>query len=239
MTTTTDADEHPIIFNDWSINRILAGEKTQTRRIATEDDDCTDIVWREEVPTVGGEKGDKYTGWAKTYEDEVGPPFDMPIDCPYGQPGDVLWVREAFRMPAPADEASPSEYVDPYRDADVWPPVLYPADDDAREADGQWGRKRPSIHMPRELCRIRLRVQDVQVERVQEISDEDVDAGGVENRPDPDGAPWRKWETADGPETNFAHIAFRTLWNDIHGDGAWERNDWVWVVSFSLITDDQ
>jgi len=214
--TIDDAQEHPIIFNEWSIQRIFAREKTQTRRIATEDSTCNRTEWMEDVGTIGGEKGDTYTGWAKRYPEDEGPSFGIPIECPYGQPGDVLWCREAFRLPHTYDEMSPSEYVDGGQphivrfEADKGDYNVVPKDG--------WGRKRPSIHMPRELCRLRLRVEDVRVGRVQEISREDALAEGAD--PPPELTP--KW-------------AFGEKWNEIHGDGAWERNDWVWVITFSRI----
>ena len=223
MTDTAEqTEEHPIIFNSWSIRRILAGEKTQTRRIVkpqppdeapAETAVATGPPWIARVAQCDGEQ--------------------RRVICPYGQPGDMLWVREAFRLPAHSDgNETPSEYTG--RGGNL---VYWEATDESSfgEPGCGWGRKRPSIHMPRELCRLRLRVEDVHVERVQDIQPDDVDAEGVANRPDPDGAPWQKWETADGPETNFAHIAFRTLWNDIHGDGAWDENPWVWVVEFLQI----
>jgi len=200
MTMTTDTTEHPIIFNDWSIRRTLAGEKTQTRRIVTPQprkDNCVEID-----------------------DDTVRHITDHVDACPYGQPGDVLWVREAFRMLALADDQSPTEYIEPFPDADVWRPVLFPADDHAGEADGEWGRKRPSIHMPRELCRIRLRIEDVRVERVKDITEADAEAEGIVYGEDAVGS---------------AKVAFRRLWKSIHGDGAWERNDWVWAIEFSRI----
>ena len=229
--TQEQTDEHPIIFNGWSIRRIFAGEKSETRRIVKPQppyqEDITSYSLSDPLQARW-----KYTGLrGKTQRD------DFIVDVPY-QTGDVLWVREAFRLPALAEGMSPSEYV-----ACRQPPIVkYEADGSTHGDEGPtgspkrgWGRKRPSIHLPRELCRLRLRVEDVRVERLQEISDEDVDAEGVPNTCDPDGAPWRNWKTVDGLETNFARIAFRTLWNDIHGTGAWEENPHVWVVEFSKI----
>jgi len=85
----------------------------------------------------------------------------------------------------------------------------------------EWGRLRPAIHMPRELCRLRLRVEDVRVEQLTDISAADVEAEGI-----------------DLPEEarGYSYLAtqhFEDVWNDIHGEGAWERNDWVWVIEFA------
>jgi hypothetical protein len=217
------------------VRRILAGEKTQTRRIVKPQPQ--DGVIRKES-LISGPYWKAVTGQQKW-------------SCPYGHPGDVLWVREAFRLPAIYDDQTPSWYTEkPVR------PVKYCADDayvTNEEVVGtkpiEWGRKRPSIHMPRELCRLRLRVEDVRVEQVQEISYEDVVAEGLESHVDRERYgqkrtvkyPWSLIERDDLPDTGHSvqdyDYAFKKLWNDIHGDGAWERNEWVWVVSFSRITE--
>lgn len=214
--TIDDVDEHPIIFNEWSIQRILAGEKTQARRIV-----------KPQPPTAAS------GGYYKVGDDAV--PFCYfrgesaaivgEAECPYGQPGSRLWAREAFRLAKRLNETSPKEAA--IKDGMVEPPapqVRYEADGCIITEADEWGRKRPSIHMPKELCRLRLRVEDVRVERVQEITTTDAVAEGIS--PDPFARYAEK-----GNEVN----AFRRKWSDIHGDGAWERNDWVWVVEFSQI----
>ena len=217
MPTTKDVDERPIIFNDWSINRILAGEKTQTRRIVQPQppDDINEPFWDDE-----GQE------WQANHDTrQNGRPMTLPrwtAECPYGQPGAWLWVREAFRLPEWAEDMSPTEWVD----RAAVRTVQFPADGEKIAQNGgdvgrtQFGRKRPSIHMPRELSRIRLRVETVRVERVQSITEADAESEGIVYGKDAVGS---------------AKIAFRRLWKSIHGDGAWERNDWVWVVEFSRL----
>jgi hypothetical protein len=211
--TINDVDEHPIIFNEWSIQRILAGEKTQTRRIVDPqpdpDRELEIYPYHHERPVLDGMKYDNR--WK-----------------PYPE-GGVLWVREGFQLAKRLDDTSPKEAAT--EDGMVEPPVpqvRYEADGRIiTEADG-WGRKRPSTHMPRELCRLRLRVEDVRVERVQEIDGGDASAEGVQPpRPEIDNGAYSIHDVK-------RHM-FREKWNDIHGDGAWERNDWVWVVSFDRI----
>jgi len=218
MTATTDATEHPLIFYEWSIRRILAGEKTQTRRIVKLQLD--DIV--ESIRHVKGHF------WQAN---EMSSEADRTLwqeKCPYGQPGDVLWVREAFQLPEKCDHLSPREYVE---DTSLYA-IRYEAKQpyDQQYGGYTWGAKRPSILMPRELCRLRLRVEDVRVERVQEISDSDVFAEGIE---------YSSWYGCGGGGLDiwyeFPDRAFEHLWNDIYGDGAWDRNDWVWVIEFSRI----
>jgi len=201
MPATADVSEHPIIFSEWSVRRILDEAKTQTRRIV---------------------KNVRRDNTVKLDENTVRHVTDHVEACPYGQPGDVLWVREAFRLPRISKNVSPKEYVTG-GDYDL---CKYEADgkihdpDDHWKRPDKWGRKRPSIHMPRELCRIRLRVEDVRVEPLQQISGNDARAEGCIPNTQSDGA---------------ARLAFAHKWDDIHGDGAWEENPWVWVVSFSRI----
>jgi len=208
----TKAKEHPIIFNEWSINRILADAKTQTRRIIK----TQPSVVLDNHPEVYGEDGDLH-----------------PVTCPYGTKGDILWVREAFRLPAVNDSVSPSEYVGVGCDV-----VRYEADGAVQNnawmdehPDAEWGRLRPSIHMPRELCRLRLRVEDVCVERVQDITPSDIKKEGIEPSLEP-----AYVNVAGEPKPGYDYYGpFIQLWNDIHGQDAWERNEWVWVVVFSRI----
>jgi len=235
--TEEQTEERPIIFSGWSIRRILTGEKSQTRRILKPQPDHvlhegkTAVV---ESPIEVVEDGHSVE---KTHADN-GSVFVDEIECPYGRPGSVLWVREAFRLPAGMDHLSPSEYLAETSDAvGAGAPICrYEADgaffrepelEMAYERDA-WGRKRPSIFMPRELCRLRLRVEDVRVERLHEISEDDAMAEGV--------VPVRRQSTSvHGGTITSASVAFKDLWKEIHGDGAWEENPHVWAVEFSKI----
>lgn len=129
--------------------------------------------------------------------------------CPYGVPSDRLWVRETF--------CYSSGYVAPEGT------VCYRANLPADESTG-WKWK-PSIFMRRADSRITLEVVSTRIERLQEISEEDARAEGV--TPDADCL------------TNRCARPYRDryfdLWNEINGKGAWERNGWVWVVSFRKV----
>jgi hypothetical protein len=226
--TIDDAKEHPIIFNEWSINRILAGEKTQTRRVIdfSKFDPLGEMDMRPGKFEFEGLEDGRSANFC-------GPNGVAVVHCPYGQPGDVLWVREGFQFPEFEDDVSPRDLVDYWVDqAGAPPPVKYSTGETKRAWNGHdWGRKRSSIHMPRELCRIRLRVEDVRVERVQGMSPEDAYAEGVKAQT-PSSEP-RTAIQAQQMQDEAMIDAFREKWNSIHGDGAWERNEWVWVVEFS------
>lgn len=152
-------------------------------------------------------------------------------DKPYAAVGDVLRVRESFRLPSVVDDRSPLEapgltaaYGYPL------PPCWYEADGAlSRPYPAEWGwggpgKLRPGIHLPTALVRIRLEVTAVRLERLHEISDADAIAEGVMTLPgtgDPE---------ADTPVRRFAR-----LWGEINGPDSRGRNPLVWVVSFRRV----
>lgn len=232
--TDTDENERPMLFSGWSVRRTKDEAKTQTRRIVNPQPDY--VVDGTPFNQKVVEKVEDGELVERTHNDE-GHPYVDEITCPYGEPGDILWVRESFRFPAVNDAISPSEYVG--AGCDVW---RYEADETIHDSGGwtenhdfEWGRLRPSIFMPYDLCRLRLRVEDVRVEQVQEIGQEDAKAEGFERT--------KRAEAEDvftGRDMVFYDaptLHFQKKWNDIHGDGAWDENPHVWVILFSLLTD--
>jgi len=152
--------ERPILFSGEMVRAILAGTKTQTRRPVKPQPD----VYQGYEATGDGDPG-WCLEWPKMPEDGLfpgpaGPAFALANYCPFGAPGDRLWVRETFKDHS---EIAPEER-----------PVLYRADD-PQPQDITW---QPSIHMPRWASRLTLEVTGVRVERLQEISEEDARAEG-------------------------------------------------------------
>lgn len=144
------------------------------------------------------------------------------ITCPYGEPGDRLWVREAWAADAQVDAIAP-------RDLSQGEPIWYPADFSVRQTGCSMiskGRGRPSIHMPRWASRILLEITAVRVERLQDISDDQAIAEGIDTHPT--GFYGNGCITAGG--------AFLELWESINGDGKWATNPWVWVIEFKRVT---
>lgn len=152
--------------------------------------------------------------------------------CPYGIPGDRLWVREAFVQGWPhGNDGCPQQF-----DADgnelpktTWyratkPDLEWCTDGENLERT-PW---RPSIHMPRSLSRILLEVTDVRVERLQDISEADALAEGIEYLPRMEG-----FGLPDGSHFHCTdpRISYWSLWDAINGQGSVERNPLVWVVS--------
>lgn len=193
---TTETKERPIIFSGPMVRAILEGRKTQTRRV---------------VKNSGGvAKNDQVVLWKC---------------CPHGDPGDLLWVREGF-MPAPMEAAPttprPTRWNIAYA-AGGQAEVMAPADYNPMLYN--YERWSPSIHMPRWASRLTLRITEVLVERVQDISILDAKAEGVE--PLGENGDLCRWRQS-----------FRHLWDSINakrGHG-WDTNPWVWVIQFERVT---
>jgi len=144
-------------------------------------------------------------------------------ECPYGQPGDRLWVREAWRS---------GRLADPFPPRDMTPHVVwYEADGAAPEATN--GKLRPSMFMPRWASRIELEIVSVRVERLNDCSEADAKAEGCSS------SGWQPSysnpDNAGGDESISAKDAFADLWESINGAGSWAANPWVWVVEFKRV----
>lgn len=214
--------ERPLPCLGHEVRAILAGTKTQTRRRAKIDDVANGkpVQWVSVAPCTTG---------------------IMEVRCPYGEPGDRLWVRETH--------------------IDLGACFLYRADADAEQeraiaAPGQ--RWAPSIHMPRAASRLTLEITGVRVERLQEISEADAVAEGCKADPFP--GPWWQgyrdigngdvihqqaigetppsWMIEPKRMPHKPHLdrsavdAYRALWMQINGPGSWDANPLVWVLEF-------
>lgn len=212
MSVQLAVKERPILFSGEMVRAILADKKTQTRRIVKPQPG--DTVGPSVVTAGGCVVFQEYFG-------DMGAPL---ICCPYGVPGDRLWVREAF-----TDRFTENDH------GSKW--AAYRADgrmidhatgqQDALVVDMHW---RPSIFMPRWACRLVLEVVAVRVERVQQISEADVRAEGVSPCLDCDTYNHRNigklWHAED----------YRALWDKINAKRApWVSNPWVWVVEFRKV----
>ena len=201
------AGERPILFSSPMVRAILAGKKSQTRRIVKP------VFHKGTILKYAGDS--EYLAGKTTDSSDV-----VRLFCPYGKPGDTLWVRETWRS-----SASDPKYVHFAADLDAYD----------REEKGPW---RPSIFMPRWASRLTLRSTSVRVEHLQDITDADAEAEGIQRNPLGTywcGAPHKthgmptQWDTA--------REAFASLWDDINGDrAAWALNPWVWVVSFERVS---
>lgn len=140
--------------------------------------------------------------------------------CPYGRPGDRLWVRETWAVRGIAHGMKPSQAAK-IASRDAW---CYAADD----ATGWQHGWKPSIHMPRAASRITLEITDVRCERLQDISEADAVAEGAEAI---------EVGGEDGVSmSDFSHReGYAKLWDQIHGPGSWASNPWVWAITFKRV----
>ncbi|MFV7431062.1 hypothetical protein ACNPNU_05335 [Pseudomonas shirazica] len=202
----SQANERPILFSGHMVRAILNGQKTVTRREIKPSMRSADSSF--ELHQQEDESWRPMHTFDESCMDAKG--TEHPIACPYGQPGDRLWVREAWAQINVAQ--APGEN---------W--VVYRECDNRTDYGGPW---KPSIHMRRRDSRILLEVTDVRVELLQDISEEQAEAEGVgflRHAPDAD-------------ETLTAAQLFECLWSSINGDDSWIGNPWVWVVEFKRVT---
>lgn len=202
--------EHGIIFQGWGVRAILEGRKTITRRVIKPQPEIVDAEprYRENTWAFWSDKVPKYRG-------------ELIVHCPYGKPGDLLWVRETWAI----DQGDQSV-------------IFYRATDD-KTCGNPW---RPSIHMPRKASRITLRIADGRVERVQEITEEDAKAEGIQ----------AEWIDVDGKtiygsgnrfgfglddQAYTQREAFAKTWDSIYAKRGfgWDANPFVWVIAFERI----
>lgn len=210
--------ERPILFSAPMVRALLAGTKTQTRRIAKP----------RRRPSLFEVEEDGSPMWTDGYILDPGNAGWRMADNPYGVPGDVLWVKETYRLEQGAGKPAQSEgYL-----------VHYEADG-AANPEHEWGAMaRPSIHMPRWASRLSLRITDVRVERLNDISEADAIAEGIDRVENnfgngPAYCDYALGDIADNAEWyRDPRRSYRSLWDHINGPGAWDANPWVWVVSF-------
>ncbi|MEM8564909.1 MAG: hypothetical protein AAGF85_00515 [Bacteroidota bacterium] len=159
--------------------------------------------------------------------------------CPYGEVGDILWVREAFKQ---VGHYSRDYLFHQYKADGQTDDLNYPEFLEQLLDGNPW---KPSIHMPFKACRLFLRVMDKRVHLINTISDEESEAEGVEkvqlNTRHAKGTLYRdysqnEWDRQSGFLTPTG--SFIRLWNSINGNRpgyAWKDNPWVWAITFEVI----
>jgi hypothetical protein len=229
--------ERPILFSGAMVRALLDGSKTQTRR-------AVKLQVQHDDSWVGGWKivHKRVTQALLTFNQLGGKPLGSEVAiCPYGQPGDRLWVRETW-LEDPEDDGTwaYTQYMgckgSPL--SDVPRKFQKPEHCIYREGwDGSSLRWRPSIHMPRWASRILLEIVSVRVERLQDISAADCHAEGIAQC-DGIGSAAHMIDLASrmSGAPSIDVITYATLWEVINGLGSWDTNPWVWVVEFKRAT---
>lgn len=242
--------EIPMLFSTPMVQALLDGRKTMTRRLKG-----LELINMET---------DK---WTPIEVDSPFKPTDIfwfegdgeriAVRCPYGQPGDLIYVRETWGVGSRPDpfvgsvdgfEYKADEmFIDEVESLPIYPCEAFDF--------GNYDKKgwRPSIHMPKIAARLWLQVTDIRVKRLQDISEEDAKAEGVKpahcdsNEKCPSslcrekcsaiGEWWNYLEpNGEGFPAFSAKESFETLWQSIDGPESWAANPWVWCISFNVIS---
>lgn len=226
--------ERPILFSTPMVRALLSGAKTQTRRLVAPGRGQQSWLTPTAIHRVQRFAPSKDGWWTMA----VGEPSRIvhcghemdgghigSVLCPYGVPGDRLWVRETF-CPRANGALTIEQIQRPF----------YLATDEARKKPEPW-RWRPSIHMPRWASRITLEVTEVRVQRLQEISEDDARAEGCTGHdPEPANEGGTYYVMKGASAAPSAHAHFRFLWDQINGKRApWSSNPWVWAISFKRV----
>jgi hypothetical protein len=217
--------ERPILFSAPMVRAVLAVTKTQTRRIVKPQplDDAPELA------THLARRG--HYEWFNR-EDQCS------WKCPYGAPGDRLWVREAWADLTATHGQRWERFNEETRlyERGTHPFIWYRADGDQPDTGNgalNQERWRPSIYLPRWASRILLEVTGVRIERLQEISEADAIAEGLFKD---QAVRWTTWSATEEHREHLTPIeAYRELWEAINGRGSWDANPWVWVISFRRI----
>jgi hypothetical protein len=235
--------QRPMGYKPEMVTSIFWGTKTKTRR---------ELKPQPQIGNVSGSKLYAWNGSGNYYVNDaefISMAFENVgyENCPYGQVGDILWVREQLRRA-------------PYIGSSWYYVALLPDEFDyseveVAEADQQammeWSLRKkrnycPSIHMPKFACRLWLEITDIKAERLHDITEEEAIAEGVQviNCFDLGSQSQvvryrdysKDWQ--DHPKAKLYRTAlhsFRSLWTKINGAVSWSENPFVWVISFKVI----
>jgi hypothetical protein len=204
----------PILFSAPMVRALLAGTKTQTRRLVKPQPPfgCRYLINGANNAALC-QSLDNPAVWVPITPSSV----DHRLPCPYGQPGDRLWVKETHRFGIGWDKSKPTQ--------------IPPAASIRYEADGalrgdiqkiEAGKARPSLFMRQAFSRLTLNIAEIRLERLQAITEADARAEGV--------------TPPSCPQVGTARDAYRVLWELLNGPGSWALNPYVWVLTFRRVT---
>lgn len=239
--------ERPILFSTSMVQAILAGRKTQTRRVVKPERWMVkqNVTFKDASVDQGFYgPNDQYLKVVREIDETR-----HRIVCPYGSPGDRLWVRETWRVGAwnndtgtvaidyRSDNSSRREWI-VVQDDDAFTRLYVQSVEDAQFKLGhkenyKWNpgespcRWRSSLHMRREFSRITLEITAIRVERLNQIEYKDCKAEGLQEP-----RQFAQFGASAAERDELFRVSYKTLWETINGPGSWDKNPWVWVVEF-------
>lgn len=211
----------PILFSAPMVRALIEGRKTQTRRVVSEKN------------LLGG------------------PPEKWLLkQCPYGKPGDLLWVRETYALEntleyhgevekpkdRPFKDCEEFWVIPHYRATEPDAMILEPDESTNDFIKTKW---RPAIHMPLWASRLTLQIKNIRIERLQDISVKDVIEEGIRFKKVKDKIFYELfgWVDEIGEPVyacEYARETYRDIWESLHGKTSWKENPWVWVIEFDV-----
>ncbi|MFC7776733.1 hypothetical protein ACFQW4_06640 [Pantoea sp. GCM10028869] len=223
--------ERGIIFNAEMVRAVLEGRKTQTRRAIKHQPFIDGDFWKMD-----------HAGWGRGLQlAPHGAKAELYLanHCPFGAVGDRLWVRETFRVHSRATDVATLVYRASERQSWTQQTHRVPVVNCSKPVSPEnWT---PSIHMPRWASRITLEITGVRVERLQDISESDAVAEGIEPLPlEPDMPQFYHEYFPIGIKNDLrcnmsAASSFSGLWEAIYGKESWQADPWVWVIEFKRV----
>jgi len=204
--------ERPILFTTEMVRALLAGRKTQTRRVFKYQNASFNGLMCNYLEEADNEYYTKCI-------------YDI---CKYGQVGEVLWARETWAK-LNSQYVYKADYDNGVPANEIELPNGFTVD------DAKW---KPSIHMPKEACRLRLKIKSIKVERLMDISEQDAIAEGIRQRfggfinyANP-GKIFTETYPFLSRKYSAAQMSYLSLWEKINGENSFEENPWVWVIEF-------
>lgn len=236
--------EHPILFSTSMVQAILEGRKTMTRRVVKNNKlniYIDDFSFGKTAFTPENHVSVRGKWIDENKEERYGESF---IKYPFGSKGDKLWVKELHYRYGKWNKNGttktgkqkwifkPDNFFTAVMYFDLQPAVI---EKNSYRKTGWY--KRNSLFMPKEACRVFLEITNIKVERLQEISEEDAIKEGIRT-----GLTEGYRMTYDYMRKEFVLYdpigSYKSLWQSIHGEGSWQKNEWVWVIEFFLLPND-
>ncbi len=226
----------PILFSGPMVRALLAGTKTQTRRIVKDAPEEAQLLRLNEsghlqsyVADVNGLLDNAEDAWFPVIGEHG---CEVPVRCTYGRPGDRLWVKESWAYRLDHDHMNGGElYAAGVLQAWYWADGIEKCCNTG--CAGAAGRVRAARFMPRWASRITLDITTVRVERLQNISRADAMAEGIADLSVADSTMFG----IVGGDLFAQHPvrAYQLLWQSINGPGSWDLNPWLWVIGFKRV----